>query len=143
MKVMITGGAGFVGSTLADRLLARGDTVLAIDTYETGRRDNLEPHDHLRIVEGDIADATLMSNLCEDFKPDLIAHTAASYKDPDNWVGDARTNALGTAIVADIARTFKVQRIIYFQTALCYGLKPLEQPITLDHPILPDSSRIG
>ena len=103
MKVMITGGAGFVGSTLADRLTSRGDSVLAIDTYETGRRDNLEPHDELRVVEGDIADAELMSNICEEFKPDLIAHTAASYKDPDNWVGDARTNTVGSAVVADIA----------------------------------------
>lgn len=140
MKVLITGGAGFVGSTLADRLLARGDSVLAIDTYETGRRDNLEPRDDLRVVEGDIADAELMMNLCEDFKPDLIAHTAASYKDPDNWVSDARTNTVGSAIVAEAAKKFGVQRIVYFQTALCYGVKPLEQPITLDHPILPDSS---
>ena len=140
MKVLITGGAGFVGSTLADRLLARGDSVLAIDTYETGRRDNLEPRDDLRVVEGDIADAELMMNLCEDFKPDLIAHTAASYKDPDNWVGDARTNTVGSAIVAEAAKKFGVQRIVYFQTALCYGVNPLEQPITLDHPILPDSS---
>ena len=140
MKVLITGGAGFVGSTLADRLLARGDSVLAIDTYETGRRDNLEPRDDLRVVEGDIADAELMMNLCEDFKPDLIAHTAASYKDPDNWVGDARTNTVGSAIVAEAAKKFGVQRIVYFQTALCYGVNPLEQPITLEHPILPDSS---
>ena len=140
MKVLITGGAGFVGSTLTDRLLARGDTVLAIDTYETGRRDNLVERNGLRVVEGDIADAGLMQSLCEAFKPNLIAHTAASYKDPDNWAGDARTNTLGSAIVAEMAKKFAVQRIIYFQTALCYGVKPLEQPITLDHPILPDSS---
>jgi UDP-glucose 4-epimerase len=140
MKVMITGGAGFVGSTLADRLLARGDSVLAIDTYETGRRDNLQPRDELRVVEGDIADVDLMMTLSEEFKPDLIAHTAASYKDPDNWAGDARTNTLGSAIVAEAAKRFGVKRIVYFQTALCYGIKPLEQPITLDHPILPDSS---
>ncbi len=140
MKVLITGGSGFVGSTLADRLIARGDSVLSVDNYETGRRDNLSIGDGLRIVEGDIADFGLMDRLCEDFQPDLIAHTAASYKDPDNWSGDARTNTLGSAIVAEVAKKYGVQRIIYFQTALCYGLKPLEQPITLDHPILPDSS---
>tara|TARA_Y100000588_G_scaffold334659_1_gene374266 strand:+ start:531 stop:1466 length:936 start_codon:yes stop_codon:yes gene_type:complete len=140
MKVLITGGSGFVGSTLADRLTARGDSVLSIDNFETGRRDNLAASEHLRIVEGDIADVALMESLCEDFKPDLIAHTAASYKDPDDWSGDARTNTLGSAIVAEAAKKFAVQRVIYFQTALCYGLKPLEQPITLEHSILPDSS---
>ncbi len=140
MRVLITGGAGFIGSTLADRLLERGDAVLAIDTYETGRRDNLVPREGLTFVEGDIADLSLMNGLCEDFKPDLIAHTAASYKDPENWVGDAHTNAVGSAVVAQVAKTHSVQRIIYFQTALCYGLQPLEQPITLDHLIRPDSS---
>ncbi|MDA0991776.1 MAG: GDP-mannose 4,6-dehydratase, partial [Verrucomicrobia bacterium] len=49
MKVLITGGAGFVGSHLADRLLARGDEVLVIDNYATGRRDNLTPGNGLTI----------------------------------------------------------------------------------------------
>ncbi len=57
MKVLITGGAGFIGSHLADRLLARGDEVLVIDNYATGRRDNLTERDGLTIVEGTIADA--------------------------------------------------------------------------------------
>ncbi len=57
MKVLITGGAGFIGSFLADRLLQRGDEVLVIDNYSTGRRDNLKPHDNLHVVEGTIADS--------------------------------------------------------------------------------------
>jgi UDP-glucose 4-epimerase len=63
MKVFITGGAGFIGSHLADRLLARGDDVLVIDNYETGRRDNLEPHDRLHVVEGTIADRDLVHEI--------------------------------------------------------------------------------
>ena len=51
-----------------------------------------------------------------------------------------RTNALGTANVVKATLAAGVQRLIYFQTALCYGTRPLEQPITLDHPIRPDSS---
>jgi UDP-glucose 4-epimerase len=50
MKVLITGGAGFVGSHTVDRLLARGDKVLVIDNFATGRRDNLRPHDALTIM---------------------------------------------------------------------------------------------
>jgi len=140
MKVFITGGAGFIGSTLADRLLHRGDTVVVIDTYETGRRDNLAAHSRLTTIEGSIADATLVRRTLGDFKPDLVVHAAASYKDPDNWAGDALTNTVGTAIVAQAAKAAGTQRFIYFQTALCYGLKPLEQPITLAHPILPGGS---
>ena len=52
MRVLITGGAGFIGSHLAERLLARGDQVVVIDNYATGRRDNLTPHDYLTVVEG-------------------------------------------------------------------------------------------
>ena len=56
MKVFITGGAGFIGSHLADRLLERGDEVLVIDNYETGSRDNLSTHENLNVIEGSITD---------------------------------------------------------------------------------------
>lgn len=140
MKVLITGGAGFIGSHLADRLLDRGDSVLVIDNYATGRRDNLLPRAALRVVEGSIADAGLVARLFEEFKPDVVVHAAASYKDPEDWLGDSLTNVVGTAIVAGAAKRTGARRLIYFQTALCYGLHPLQQPITLDHPIHPEGS---
>jgi UDP-glucose 4-epimerase len=140
MRIFITGGAGFIGSTLTDRLLQRGDCVAVIDNYETGRRDNLAPNARLAMIEGSITDAPLVRGAIGDFKPDLVIHAAASYKDPNNWQGDALTNTVGTAIVAQSAKAAGVRRFIYFQTALCYGLKPLEQPITLAHPILPGGS---
>jgi UDP-glucose 4-epimerase len=141
MKVLITGGAGFIGSHLADRLLARGDEVLVIDNYATGRRDNLTAQARLTIVEGTIADRSLMMRTFEGFRPDLCLHAAASYKDPDDWFEDAETNVTGAANVCQAAKASSCGRIIYFQTALCYGIRPLEQPITLDHPLRPfDSS---
>jgi len=140
MKVLITGGAGFIGSHLADRLIKRGDEIMAIDNYTTGRRDNLIPHKNLKVVEGTIADREMVYEYFREFKPDCVAHAAASYKDPDNWEEDVRTNTLGTAIVVQASLETNVKRIIYFQTSLCYGVKPLEQPITLDHPILPGDS---
>jgi UDP-glucose 4-epimerase len=140
MKVLVTGGAGFIGSHLVDRLLARGDDVLVIDNYATGRRDNLPAHRRLEIVEGTIADGGLVRDAFARFGPDTVVHAAASYKDPDAWTEDALSNVVGTANVIQAARAAKVRRLVYFQTALCYGLQPLEQPITLSHPLRPEGS---
>jgi UDP-glucose 4-epimerase len=140
VRVLITGGAGFIGSHLADHLLMRGDQVLVVDNYETGRRDNLTPHSDLTVIEGTIADAALIDRLFDEFKPSLVVHAAASYKDPGNWAEDTRTNVLGTANVVQAAKRLAVKRLIFFQTSLCYGLHPLEQPITLSHPIQPEGS---
>jgi UDP-glucose 4-epimerase len=140
MKVFVTGGAGQVGSTVIDMLLARGDTVVAIDNFATGRRDNLKAHDRLTLVEDTIADPKVVDGLFSDFKPEVVVHTAASYKDPEDWGTDALVNAVGTANVAKAAKTHGVSRLVYFQTALCYGTRPLQQPIRLDHPINPVNS---
>lgn len=133
MRVLITGGSGFVGSHLADRLLARGDSVLAIDNFSTGRRDNLKSHANLKLIETTIADTAAMDKIFTEFKPDVVVHAAASYKDPDNWVEDCQTNVLGTINVVNAAKKAGCSRIVYFQTALCYGLNPVEQPVSLDH----------
>jgi UDP-glucose 4-epimerase len=140
MKILITGGAGFIGSHLADRLLDEGHEVLAIDNYATGRSDNLRAHDALTVVEASIADASAVESALADFQPQIVVHAAASYKDPDNWMEDIRTNSLGTVNVVRAALANNVRRLVYFQTALCYGTLPLEQPITLAHPLRPDSS---
>ncbi len=140
MKVIVTGGAGQVGSTVADFLLARGDEVLSIDNFATGRRDNLAPHPRLIAFEGSIVDRALVERLFGDFNPDIVVHTAASYKDPDDWYTDAQVNTVGTANIAKACKSGGVRRLIYFQTALCYGTKPMQSPIRLDHPINPVNS---
>lgn len=141
MRVLVTGGAGFIGSHLTDRLLGRADEVLVIDNYATGRRDNLPSSAAgLTVIEGDIADGHLVSDAFERFNPDVVVHAAASYKDPEDWATDAATNVVGTARVVRASEAAGVNRFIYLQTALCYGLHPLEQPITLDHSILPGAS---
>lgn len=135
MKVLITGGSGFVGSHLTDNLLVSGNEVLVIDNYSTGRRDNLVPQKGLEIVEGSIADTKLVDDCFKRFCPDVVVHAAASYKDPDNWVEDAQTNVLGTINIVKASKDNGVTRIVYFQTALCYGLVPLKQPIDFTHPL--------
>jgi UDP-glucose 4-epimerase len=140
MNVLITGGAGFIGSHLGDRLTTRGDRVTVIDNFATGRRDNISPRPELQLIEGSVADADAVARAFDAARPDVVVHAAASYKDPTNWAEDARTNVAGTAIVVQAAIAAGVRRFIYFQTALCYGLHPIEQPITLAHPIRPEGS---
>lgn len=140
MRVLITGGAGFIGSHLADRLLERGDEVLVIDNLSTGRIENLLESPNLTFVEGTIADPALVNQAFDRFQPEHVVHAAASYKDPNDWREDARTNVTGTINVVQACQQHEIGRLIYFQTALCYGGQPLEQPITLTHPIRPESS---
>jgi UDP-glucose 4-epimerase len=140
VKVLITGGAGFIGSHLADRLLDEGHEVLVIDNYATARRDNLTERDGLEIVEDTIEDAGAVNDAFVRFRPDFVAHAAAAYKDPEAWDADVMANSLGTVNVVKAAQANGVERLLYFQTALCYGTTPTEQPVTLGHPIRPDSS---
>ena len=75
MKVLITGGAGFIGSHLADAFVSRGDQVTVVDNMSTGSISNLSKS-FVQIVDGDIRDANLMDNLIE--KNDLVMHMAAA-----------------------------------------------------------------
>lgn len=136
MRVFISGVAGQVGSHTADALLARGDEVSGIDNFATGRRVNLPDNSRFTFTEGTIADRNQVLNLIGQFQPDAIVHAAASYKDPDDWVEDVATNVDGAVNLIDAAKQTGAQRFIYYQTALVYGVKPLSNPITLEHPRL-------
>ena len=113
---------------------------MAIDNLATGRREHLADHPNLTVVIDTIADKKLIDKLVSEFKPDAIVHTAASYKDPEDWYNDTLTNCVGGSNLIYAAKTNGVKRFIYFQTALCYGVKPLQQPIRLDHPKFPANS---
>ena len=140
MKVFITGGLGQIGSHVAEMCLERGDKVCVIDNLATGRQEHLSPHPNLSIFIDSIADKSKLESIISDFKPDVIVHTAASYKDPSDWYNDSLTNCVGGSNIASLASQYSVGRIIYYQTALCYGLKPTENPITLSHPRNPAGS---
>jgi UDP-glucose 4-epimerase len=140
MKVFITGGCGQIGSHIAEMLLERGDQVMAIDNLATGRREHLADHPNLTVIIDSIANKELIDKLFADFKPDAVVHTAASYKDPNDWYSDTLTNCVGGSNVINASKEHGVKRFVYFQTALCYGVKPLHQPIRLDHPKFPANS---
>src|SRR4051795_1915540 len=93
VKILITGAAGFIGSSLADAFLDLDHEVVGIDNFETGRRDNVPAE--MQLVERDIADG--VDDVVAGLAPDLVVHCAASYKDPSAWQRDIRSNVLGTA----------------------------------------------
>jgi nucleoside-diphosphate-sugar epimerase len=91
-------------------------------------------------VNGSISDTALVSRLIGEFKPDVIVHTAAAYKDPDDWLTDVDTNIRGMVNLVIAAKENSVCRFVYFQTALIYGVKPDENPVSLQHPRRVDNS---
>ena len=140
MKVLVTGGLGQIGSHVVEMCLERGDEVVAVDNLTTGRREHLEDHPKLKIVLESITDKEKMEPLFAEFQPEAVVHTAASYKDPDDWYNDTLTNCVGGALMVDLAKKYDTKRFVYFQTALCYGLEPEQSPIPLSHPRNPAGS---
>jgi UDP-glucose 4-epimerase len=140
MRIFITGGAGCLGSNLAERYLERGDEVLVLDNFATGHRGSLpEGRNGLTVVEGSVADAPLVNELVAQFRPSHVIHSAASYKDPQDWIGDVRVNVEGAINVARAARSVGVKRFVNFHTALGYG-RPERVPIPVDAPARPFTS---
>jgi UDP-glucose 4-epimerase len=121
MRALVTGGAGFIGSTVVDALLARGDEVVVIDDLSTGRESNLESalRKGADLVRADIRDADRIAQVVADAAPEAIFHLAAqidvrkSVTDP-GW--DARINVEGTANVLEAARRANVGRIVNTST---------------------------
>lgn len=140
MKIFVTGAAGQVGSHVVDQALSRGDEVVGIDNFETGRPVHVTSDGRYRFVEGSISDRKLLDELFESFLPNVVVHAAASYKDPTDWHSDVETNVGGMVNLIAASKSWNVERFVYFQTALIYGVKPDENPVSLDHPRRVDNS---
>jgi len=140
VKILVTGAAGQVGSHVVDLAVARGDDVCGIDNFATGRPAHVAKSSNYTFVEGSIADSALVNRLITELRPDVVVHTAAAYKDPDDWITDVETNIRGMVNLVDAACKNSVARFVYFQTALVYGVKPEENPVTLQHPRRVDNS---
>jgi UDP-glucose 4-epimerase len=139
MKILITGGAGCLGSNLIEHWLPKGHQIMVIDNFATGKREFVPSVNDLTVVEGDIADFQLVKSTFNNFKPEVVVHSAAAYKDPDNWIEDTKTNVIGSINVAKATKECGAQRLINFQTALCYG-RPNRLPIPVSHPMAPSTS---
>ena len=124
MKVLITGGAGFIGSHLTEYLLDRGDAVTVLDDLSTGQLDNLSrafDNPVLSFHQGSILDADLVRRLAAD--ADVVFHLAAAlgvYTILEDPLGSLKTNLVGTEVVLDAARESQC-RILVASTSEIYG----------------------
>lgn len=139
MRVLITGGAGCLGANILDHWQGRGHEYLVVDNFATSAREALDGIANVELVEGDISDRKLVDELFDRFKPDLVLHSAAAYKDPDDWTTDLAVNGQGAINVIDAAKRTGVERLVNFQTALCYG-RPDKTPIPISAPTRPFTS---
>ena len=129
-----------VGSHVAELLEARGDEVIIVDNFATGRREHLLNLKTQYKFEDSIANESLYDQLSTQFSSiDVIVHTAASFANGNDWSDHINTNVLGTALITRLAQKFNC-RLIYFQTALCYGDNPTIQPVPLEYPRQPMAS---
>ena len=122
-RILVTGGAGFIGSHLADALLARGHAVRVLDNLSSGRRANLAlDHPGLELVVGDVADPAVVRRALAGCT--AVAHLAAvasvqaSVEDP---VGTHRSNFLGTLSLCEAMREQGVRRVLFASSAAVYG----------------------
>jgi nucleoside-diphosphate-sugar epimerase len=139
MRILITGGAGCLGSNLIEHWLPQGHEIFVIDNFATGKREVVPSLPGLTLREGSIAERALVDECFAAFKPEVVVHSAAAYKDPDDWVEDSLTNVIGSAHIAKAAKAHGIGRLINFQTALCYG-RPHQLPIPTAHPTAPFTS---
>jgi UDP-glucose 4-epimerase len=126
MRILVTGGAGFIGSHVADAALSAGHEVLIIDDLSSGRRENVPSS--ARFVELDIRDGDKLARTLGEFKPEVISHQAAqtsvavSAREP---VRDAEINVLGSLHLLNAALAHKVERVVFASTGgAIYGEVP-------------------
>ena len=121
MRVCVTGGAGFSGSHLVDRLIALGHTVLVIDNLTTGVREFVNPK--AVFIEMDVRDANIES-IFADFKPQVVFHEAAQTMVPasmENPKMDCDVNLLGLVNILEASRKHKVEHFLMPSSAAVYG----------------------
>lgn len=141
MRILITGGAGFIGSHIADAFIARGDEVLIVDDLSSGKRENLP--EGARFEEIDIRDAEAVQRVFRSFRPQIVSHQAAqtsvsvSVREPQR---DAQINVMGGLEILLASVDVGVHRLIFASTGgAIYGEVPEGERAAPGSPLVPIS----
>ncbi|HVP15588.1 MAG TPA: NAD-dependent epimerase/dehydratase family protein [Terriglobales bacterium] len=140
MRILVTGGAGFIGSHVVDRFVERGHEVAVLDNLSTGFRAFVHPA--ARFYEADLTDAAAVERCVAEFAPELVDHHAAqidvrrSVEDP---VFDASTNVLGALRLLEACTRHGVRKFVYASTGGALYGEGRQLPATEDHPVHPES----
>ncbi len=142
-KIVVTGGAGFIGSHLADYFSKQDHEIIVVDNFSTGRRENLQPFvDKVHLENCDITDLSSLHNIMEGV--DYVFHQAAipsvprSIQHPDE---SHRSNSTGTLNVLTAAKDTGVKRLIYASSSSAYG--HLEEPVKQENMVAEPVSPYG
>jgi len=137
MNVLVTGGAGYIGSFMIDHLLERGDKVFVVDSLERGFKEEINPK--AKFSQGNLLDKEFLSTLFNDNQFDCVIHFAGfismaeSMKNPRIYF---ENNTFGSLNLIDVAAKNKVRSFVFSSTAGVYG-NPKKIPIPEDHPLNP------
>ncbi len=134
MRILVTGGAGFIASHIVDRLIELGHEVCIVDSMIHGKKANINKLASLKEI--DIRDDKLIDTFLE-FRPEIVIHNAAQISVPksiENPMEDASINILGSISVLEACRKVGVRKIIYPASAAIFG-QPIYLPIDEEHPL--------
>ncbi|PZD95524.1 UDP-glucose 4-epimerase [Paenibacillus sambharensis] len=137
-KILVTGGAGFIGSHIVDRCIEKGHRTIIVDNLTTGKRENVNPE--AIFYEADIRSNDMFS-IMEKERPDVVIHHAAQIDVQQSIVNpfeDAGINISGTVNLLKASVTAGVRKFIYASSAAVYG-PPESLPVTEDHRKMPIS----
>jgi len=142
MKYLVTGGAGFIGSAIAKRILEQGDFVRIVDNFSTGKKENIEDflgNPNFELIEGDLTDIQIAKKAVENM--DFVIHQAAIpsvQRSIDDPMKSNNANINGTLNMLLAARDAKIKRFVYAASSSAYGDNP-DLPKKEDMPVLPIS----
>jgi len=138
MKILVTGGAGFIGSNVVDALVIEGYEVAILDNLSTGRKENLNPD--AKFYNVDITDFEGVEKVFKDFKPEILYHLAAQIdvrKSVSDPVFDGRINVLGSINLFKLSVEYGVKRVIFSSTGGALYGEPSKLPATEATPVEP------
>lgn len=140
MRILVTGGAGFIGSNVVDRFVELGHEVAVFDDLSSGFREFVNPK--ARFFQGDLADAAAIDAAIAEFKPEIVDHHAAQIdvrKSVSDPVFDARVNILGSIGLLQACTRHGVRKVVYASTGGALYGEGRQLPATEDHPVNPEA----